>query len=53
MNERCPYCGIPVGNMSEDASNDEMACNTCYEIAEAAESDTRGANQLWQQQQQQ
>lgn len=32
--EKCPNCGIPVGPMPEDAANDEMLCNSCYEIFE-------------------
>ena len=32
--ERCPNCGIQVGPMPEDAANDEMLCNSCYEVFE-------------------
>ena len=33
MKERCPNCGLPVGNMPEDASSDELLCNQCYELS--------------------
>jgi NMD protein affecting ribosome stability and mRNA decay len=37
---KCPRCGIKVPEMPEDATEEEMLCNLCYEKNEKEESMT-------------